>query len=111
MADQSLAKVVNERGILTLLRVGGPATRADMARRLALTLGGAMRPVLDLALPALREDVAARIIPGTRIPEVLLSTLGEAECAVGAACIAHHKAFDLSNVEVGMPPPREAALG
>jgi len=39
MADQTLARYVNERRILTLLRVQGPMSRADAARQLALTRG------------------------------------------------------------------------
>lgn len=37
MTESTLVKLSNERRILTLLRVQGPMTRADMARRLALT--------------------------------------------------------------------------
>jgi predicted NBD/HSP70 family sugar kinase len=89
-------------GLVSLINLFNPTT---------ILLGGVMRPVMERVLPDLRAAVTARIIPGTRAPEILLSTLGEQECAVGAACIAHHKAFDLSNVEIGMPPLREAALG
>jgi predicted NBD/HSP70 family sugar kinase len=37
MANQSLVRHVNERRILTLLRLEGASTRADIARRLSLT--------------------------------------------------------------------------
>ena len=37
MADQTLAKYINELRVLTLLRTTGKATRADIARRLKLT--------------------------------------------------------------------------
>ncbi len=37
MADQTLAKFINELRVLTLLRIQGQATRAEIARRLKLT--------------------------------------------------------------------------
>jgi N-acetylglucosamine repressor len=44
--------------------------------------------------------VAEGIVPGMKMPEIRLSHLGVMECAVGAATIAHHHAFDISTVEL-----------
>lgn len=33
-------------------------------------------------------------------PDIAPSTLGEFECAIGVAAIAHHEAFDVSNIEL-----------
>lgn len=65
-----------------------------------IVLSGAMRPVLACCLSQLSEAIADRTIPGTRMPDIQLSHLGEFECAIGAACVSHHKAFDISNVEI-----------
>ena len=59
-----------------------------------------MRPALAFCLNSLREEVAARIVPGMKTPEIRLSTLGELECAIGAATITHHWACDVSNFEI-----------
>ena len=79
-------------GLISLVNVFNPAQ---------IVLGGAMVPVLRRALPGLKAALATRIIPGTRIPEILISPLGPFECAIGAACISHHMSFDVSNVEIG----------
>jgi predicted NBD/HSP70 family sugar kinase len=57
MADQTLAKFINELRILTLLRTEGRATRADMARRLKLTPATITRLVNSLAKRQLLRDV------------------------------------------------------
>jgi len=78
-------------GIISLVNIFNPST---------IMLGGAMRPVLEERLDTIQARVAKSIVPGTRVPEVRLSQLGQFECAVGAATIAHHHAFDISNVDV-----------
>jgi predicted NBD/HSP70 family sugar kinase len=90
-ATQSLASHLS-RGLASLVNIFNPSQ---------VILGGAMRPVLECCLDDLKTDVAHRIIPGTRMPELQISHLGPFECAIGAACVAHHKAFDISNVEIG----------
>ncbi len=90
-ATQSLAAHLSA-GLATLVNIFNPSQ---------IILGGAMRPVLDCCLDDIGTDVARRIIPGTRMPDIQISHLGAFECAIGAACIAHHKAFDISNVEIG----------
>ena len=79
-------------GLTSLVNIFNPGT---------LVLGGAMRPVLAARLSAIAEAVGGAIVPGIPKPEIRLSTLGELECAVGAATIAHHQAFDVSNIEIG----------
>ncbi|MDE2017061.1 MAG: MarR family transcriptional regulator, partial [Hyphomicrobiales bacterium] len=49
MADQRLARRVNELAILTALRALGPTSRADLARRLDVTPATASRIVADMA--------------------------------------------------------------
>lgn len=83
-------------GLVSLVNVFNPAQ---------VVLGGTMVPVLRLALPEVAAIVAGRIIPGTRMPELLISPLGPFECAIGAACIPHHMSFDISNLEIGGPRP------
>jgi len=79
-------------GLVSLINVFNPAQ---------VVLGGAMIPVLRRALAEVKASVATRIIPGTRMPDILISPLGAYECAIGAACISHHVSFDISNVEIG----------
>lgn len=79
----------------------GLASLVNIFNPSQVILSGAMRPVLACCLDEIRADVARRIIPGTRKPDIQISHLDAFECAVGAACIAHHKAFDISNVEIG----------
>jgi len=78
-------------GLLSLTNIFNPHT---------IFLGGAMRPVLASCLEALRGRVGAGIVPGMRVPEIRLSTLGEMECAIGAATITHHRACDVSHIEI-----------
>ena len=65
-----------------------------------IVLGGLMRPLLAMTLPHLGEMVADRIIPGTIMPDLVLSPLDEKECAIGAACLAHHGVFDPASLDV-----------
>jgi predicted NBD/HSP70 family sugar kinase len=91
LAADSLTRHLAQ-GLASLVNIFNPSQ---------LILGGAMRPVLECCLDDLRAAVARRIIPGTRMPDLQISPLGPFECAIGAACVAHHKVFDISNVEIG----------
>ncbi|WP_119254853.1 ROK family transcriptional regulator [Shinella zoogloeoides] len=57
MADQTLAKEINERQILRFLRLGGSASRADIARHLEVTPASVTRLVNGLALRGLVREV------------------------------------------------------
>jgi predicted NBD/HSP70 family sugar kinase len=78
-------------GIVTLVNIFNPTT---------IVLGGVMRPLIDFVLPQLEAIVTGGIVPGTLVPELRLSALGVFECAIGAATLAHHAAFDLSRLEL-----------
>lgn len=78
-------------GVASLVNAFDPRT---------VVLGGPMRPVLAMILPDVAGMVAGRIIPGMPAPHIELSRLGEMECAIGAAATAHHRALDISLVEV-----------
>lgn len=81
-------------GLVSLVNIFNPSQ---------IILSGTLRPVLERCLTSLRDEVAKRIIPGTRIPDIQVSHLGRFECAIGAACISHHRAFDISNFDIGTP--------
>ena len=57
MADQTLARYVNELSILTMLRTHGAATRADMARRLSITPATVTRLVSELSRRELLREI------------------------------------------------------
>jgi N-acetylglucosamine repressor len=78
-------------GLVSLTNIFNPRT---------VVLGGVMRPVLASCLEVLRGRVSAGIVPGMQVPEIRLSTLGEMECAIGAATITHHRACDISSMEI-----------
>src|SRR5208337_133522 len=60
MADQTLARYVNELSILTMLRVHGASTRAEIARRLSITPATVTRLVSDLSRRELLREVRER---------------------------------------------------
>jgi N-acetylglucosamine repressor len=79
------------KGAVALVNIFNPTT---------IILGGLMSPILELCLDEIRSRIAAGIIPGAKVPEVRLSALGIFDCAIGAASIAHHHLFDISNFEL-----------
>ncbi len=66
MADQTLAKFVNELRILTMLRAQGQATRAEIARRLKLTPATITRLINGLVERDLVRDGVE--LSGTSLP-------------------------------------------
>ncbi|MBZ9935757.1 ROK family transcriptional regulator [Mesorhizobium sp. BR1-1-16] len=81
------------RGVVSLVNIFNPTM---------IVLGGVMRPVIERMIPVFEAVVAAGIVPGMRMPDIRLSALGLHECAIGAATIAHHRAFDLSNFDLAV---------
>ncbi|RUT31361.1 ROK family transcriptional regulator [Arsenicitalea aurantiaca] len=65
-----------------------------------IILGGAMLPILPALAETLEDRLANRIVPGMTRPRIVVSRLGPFECAIGAAAMAHHEEFDLSNVDL-----------
>lgn len=65
-----------------------------------IVLGGTMLPVLDAVAAHVAPLLARSIIPGMTVPRLTVSRLGPFECAIGAAALAHHEAFDLSNLDL-----------
>ncbi len=68
MADQTLAKYINERRILTLLRTQGEASRAEIARRLKLTPATITRLINGLTGRNLVRDVRRDVTSSRREP-------------------------------------------
>lgn len=68
MANQSLVRHVNERRLLTVLRVEGAQPRATLARRLSLTRAAVTSMVDDLLKRGLVREIAStlRNAPGKR---------------------------------------------
>ncbi|HZZ62280.1 MAG TPA: ROK family protein [Roseiarcus sp.] len=96
-ADRSAMKAIGSfsrqlsAGVVPLVNIFNPTT---------IILGGLMRPILELCLDDIRARVAAGIVPGVKVPEFRFSALGILDCAIGAASIAHHQLFDISNFEL-----------
>lgn len=63
-------------------------------------IGGAMTPVLDAVLAAARPLLAEGMVQGMSMPTLTISRIGAFECAIGAAALAHHEAFDLANLDL-----------
>lgn len=80
-------------GVVTLVNIFNPST---------VILGGPMRPVLTKVLRLVEGRVAAGVVPGLAVPSLEIGRLGELECAVGAATIAHHRAVDISYLDVDL---------
>ncbi len=100
MADQTLAKHVNELSILTMLRTQSPASRADIARRLAVTPATITRLVAALIERELVQEV--------RGPGQTATTRDVGRPGVGIA-LNPHGAY-LLGVEIGVGVLRYAVL-
>ncbi|MCS6759478.1 MAG: ROK family protein [Candidatus Devosia euplotis] len=103
--------------VAALLEAGDPAAGlaiARLAEHLAhglvditnilnpdeVVIGGAMTPVLDAVLDRARVLLAAGIVQGMSMPTLTISRIGTFECAIGAAALAHHEAFGLTNLDL-----------
>jgi predicted NBD/HSP70 family sugar kinase len=74
-------------GVVSLVNIFNPTV---------VMLGGSLRPVLVKGLSDIQRQVAEAIVPGMTVPDIRLSAHGNLECAIGAATLAHHHAFDIS---------------
>jgi predicted NBD/HSP70 family sugar kinase len=74
----------------------GIASLVNIFNPTVVMLGGSLRQVLAVGLPEIRQQVAEAVVPGMTVPDIRLSALGDLECAIGAAALAHHHAFDIS---------------
>lgn len=103
--------------VAALLDVNDPAARhavAMLAEHLAqglvditnifnpdeVVVGGAMTPVLDAVLERATPLLAESMVQGMSMPTLTISRIGTFECAIGAAALAHHEAFDLTNLDL-----------
>jgi predicted NBD/HSP70 family sugar kinase len=100
MADQTLVRLLNERGILNALRVAGATTRADLARQLSLTPASITRVINELAARDLVVEVA--------LPKVKSSLREPGRPGVGIAINASSACF--LGVEVGVGLLRYAVI-
>jgi N-acetylglucosamine repressor len=80
------------RGLVNITNIFNPGE---------IVLGGAMLPILPQIRAAMARQIDDGIVPGMTMPSLTVSSLGEFECAIGAAATAHHQEFDLSNVDLG----------
>lgn len=95
--DEDAARAVDAlaqflvRGLISLTNIFNPNT---------IVIGGTMLPLLDALVKRVGGPLAAEIVPGMPMPRLVVSRVGAFECAIGAAALAHHDAFDLVNVDL-----------
>ena len=94
VANQAIDELAGHlaRGLVNITNIFNPGE---------IVLGGAMLPILPQICAAMAEQIGRGIVPGMTMPVLTVSSLGEFECAIGAAATAHHEEFDLSNVDLG----------
>lgn len=66
MANQSLVRHINERRLLGILRVSGPVSRAELARRLSLTRASITGMIDDLLARGMVSERAREDSPERR---------------------------------------------
>lgn len=65
-----------------------------------VVIGGPMLPILDAVVAKVTPLLADGIVQGMTMPRLVISRIGTFECAFGAAALAHHGAFDLTNLDL-----------
>ena len=98
MNDVPRAKEITES--ITGHLITGLVSLTNIFNPSEIVLGGLMRPLLSAHLPRIMQGVRSGIVPGMAMPKLNLSAGEEYECAIGAASIAHHQSFDVSNIEL-----------
>ena len=92
-AEQAIAVFAGylTRGLIDIVNLFNPDE---------IVFGGTMLPILDPALALIRAPLAKAIVPGMPAPVLTVSRIGAFECAIGAAALAHHEEFDLTNLDL-----------
>lgn len=79
------------RGLVDLTNLLNPTS---------IVFGGSMLPLLDAIVDKAAGTLAAEIVPGMPVPRLMVSRIGPFECAIGAAAMAHHDEFDITNIDL-----------
>lgn len=79
------------RGLVDLTNLLNPTS---------IVFGGSMLPLLDAIVDKAAGTLAAEIVPGMPMPRLMVSRIGPFECAIGAAAMAHHDEFDITNIDL-----------
>jgi predicted NBD/HSP70 family sugar kinase len=97
-AGEKAARDIVDR--ITASLITGLVSLTNIFNPNEIVLGGLMRPLFAPHMPRIAQGVRQGIMPGMAVPPLRLSAGQEFECAIGAASIAHHESFDVSNIEL-----------